>query len=231
MKKFIINYKAYQESIDSGVRIAEAAAEIARETGVDVIIAPPFTLVREISKVVRTITQGVDDIEPGAFTAHVSWYEAKKGGAVGTLLNHSEERYADANNNLTYEALGRVVGLCKQNGLETYVCVQNVYEAQKVLEFEPTAIAYEPPELIGGDVSVSTAKPEVVKGFCDLVWHSSGTLPLIGAGIKTGSDVENSVALGSAGILVASGIVKSADPETAMRELVKPLSENDAVQT
>ncbi|MCL5009544.1 MAG: triose-phosphate isomerase [Candidatus Parvarchaeota archaeon] len=224
MKKFIINYKAYTEAIDKGLEIASAASKISEDTGVDIIVAPPFTLIKEIAKTTKTITQGLDEVEPGAFTAHVTWYEIKKSGAVGTLLNHSERRYSYSKGGpIAYQELKKAVDFCRQNGLETYVCVQNIEEAEKVLKFRPTSIAYEPPELIGGNVSVSSARPDIVKEFCDLVKAQAGVLPLIGAGIKTAEDVKKSVELGSEGILVASGVMKSNDFRSAIIDLATPL--------
>lgn len=225
MKSFIINYKAYAEAFDRQREIAEAAAEIAKETGVDIIASPPFSELKETTKIIKTLAQSMDDVEPGAFTGHVSWYEIKNSGAVGTLLNHSEKRYALSKGGpIEYSLLKAAVELCKQNNLETYICVQNVDEAKEVLKLKPTAIAYEPPELIGGDISVSTSKPEIVKEFCDVVRSVPDVKPLIGAGIKTAEDVSKSVELGSEGILVASGVMKAKDPKSAILELAKPLS-------
>ena len=94
MKTFIINYKAYEEAFTKEIEIARASAEISKKKGVDIIVSPPFTELRETSKIAKTIAQGIDEVEPGAFTAHITWYEVKSSGAVGTLLNHSEERYS-----------------------------------------------------------------------------------------------------------------------------------------
>ncbi len=225
MKSIIINYKAYKEGIDKGLSIAMAANEAAEKTGVEIITAPQFTLLKEISKITKTIAQGVEGVEPGPFTAHITWYEIKKSGAAGTLINHSEKRFAHSKSGqLNYGALQKAIELCKQNLLETYVCVRNLQEAKKVTDMNPTAIAYEPPELIGGNVSVSTAKTEIVKEFCELVKSSSNSKPLIGAGIKTAEDVKSSVKLGSEGILVASGVIKTNNFKKAINELVKPLA-------
>ena len=102
--------------------------------------------------------------------------------------------------------------------------MQSTDEAREIAKFEPTAIAYEPPELIGGDISVSSAKPEIVKEFCDIVKNGSKSLPLIGAGIKTSEDVKKSVELGSEGILVASGVMKAEDTKEVISELAEALN-------
>ncbi len=217
MKSLIINYKAYKEGIDACAEIALAAKKLSDDMGVKIIVAPPFSLLKETSGVCATIAQGLWPIEPGAFTGHVSWYEIKKSGAIGTLIKHSENR-------LSLDEIKSAVEICKRNGLFSYVCAKDMSEAKEVTAFSPYAIAYEPPELVGGDVSVSKAQPKIVKEFVDLVRKSCGAMPLIGAGVKTSEDVKKSVELGSEGILVASGIIKSENFEQAILNLAKPLS-------
>ena len=224
MKKLIINYKAYAEGVDEGKNIAEISKKLADETSVDILVVPPFTVLKETSDITRTLSQGVNAADTGAFTGHVSAYEISKSGAVGVLLNHSENRITEpGKKEIAYQELGKIIESCKKKNLETYVCVQNIEEARKVTGLEPTAIAYEPPELIGGNISVSKSKPEIVKEFCDLIKGNSKAFPLIGAGIKTNEDVKKSVELGSEGILVASGIMKAKEFRASILELADPL--------
>lgn len=225
MRTLIINFKAYREAFAKGHEIAEYAAALSKKSGVSIIIAPPFTMLKELNGTVKTIAQGMDEEDPGAFTAHITWFELKNSGISGTLLNHSEERYSySKGGDIAYGELKEAVDKCASAGLETYVCVQNLEEAAEVSKMNPTAIAYEPPELIGGEVSVSTSKPEVVREFCDNVKNSSHSLALIGAGIKGKGDAEKSVELGSDGLLVSSGILKADDYKKLMDELVDGLN-------
>jgi len=61
------------------------------------------------------------------------------------------------------------------------VCAQSPEECEKLSKFNPDYIAYEPPELIGGDKSVSDAHPELIQKAV----RASGDVPtLTGAGIK-----------------------------------------------
>ncbi|MCW1301724.1 MAG: triose-phosphate isomerase [Candidatus Parvarchaeota archaeon] len=227
-KILLINYKAYKESFDRGIEIARAASKISKETGVEVIVAPPFTMIKDTKGIVKTIAQGVDEVDPGAFTAHITWYEVKESGAAGTLLNHSEKRYTySKGGEIAYDALKQAVDRCKAAGLETYVCVQNIEEARRVAEMEPTAVAYEPPELIGGNISVTSAHPDIVRGFADMIKKSSRSVPLIGAGVKTAEDAMKSVELGAEGVLVASGIILAADFEDAIRRLASAMSDHE----
>ena len=46
---------------------------------------------------------------------------------------------------------------------------------------------------------------------------------LAGAGITGGDDAARAVELGSAGVLVASAVMKAADPESKMRELAEAM--------
>jgi triosephosphate isomerase (TIM) len=101
------------------------------------------------------------------------------------------------------------------------VCAGTPEEAEELAHFQPPFLAIEPPELIGGDVSVSTAQPEVIRGTVDRVRRvAPDTYVLCGAGIHHRSDVAAALDLGSQGILVASAVAKSADPEQAIAELL-----------
>ncbi len=217
MRNFIINYKAYREGFENGERIAKFARTASKKLGIRIIIAPPFTLLKELSKICETVAQGIDQIDPGAFTGHISWYEIKNSGALGSIINHSE-------NKLSLDQIKESIEICKKNSLLSFVCASNIAEAREIMQFKPYAIAYEPPELIGGDISVSKAKPKVVKDFIELIRKGSEALPLIGAGIKTAEDVKKGVELGSEGVLVASGVIKAEDYEKTILELGKPLS-------
>ena len=50
---------------------------------------------------------------------------------------------------------------------------------------------------------------------------------MCGAGIMTGEDVSIALELGSKGILIASGIIKSDDWKSIILELSKPMIKND----
>jgi len=88
----------------------------------------------------------------------------------------------------------------------------------------PDAVAVEPPELIGGDVSVSTADPGIVE---DAVAAADAVDPDVdvfcGAGVSTGEDVAAAGELGASGILLASGVAKADKPRAALEDLVSGL--------
>lgn len=219
----IINYKAYTEAIDKGLYIAQVASKASKDFNVDVYVAPTFTMLRDTSKVIPSLSQGMHVNEPGAYTGHITWYEIKSSGAIGTLLNHSENRILNNEGKIDYDTIGKIIEICKAHELKSFVCVENIEEAANIVKFNPTGIAYEPPELIGGNISVSTSKPDIVQAFCKLVKENSTSLALIGAGIKTKEDVSQSVKLGADGILIASGVMKSQDIIKSIRDLIEPL--------
>ncbi|MCD6502806.1 MAG: triose-phosphate isomerase, partial [Euryarchaeota archaeon] len=89
---------------------------------------------------------------------------------------------------------------------------------------EPTFIAIEPPELIGGDVSVTSAKPEIITRVVEGVSRINKNVRILtGAGIKHKEDVKKAVDLGTDGVLLASGYIKAKDPKKFLTELVSLL--------
>jgi triosephosphate isomerase len=108
----------------------------------------------------------------------------------------------------------------KEVGLKTIVCAKDPEEGASFLEFEPDLIAVEPPELIGGDISVSSAQPEIIENAAKLI--GSDRL-LVGAGVKNGEDVRIAIELGAKGVLLASGVTKAADPKAVLLDLVSGL--------
>ena len=80
----------------------------------------------------------------------------------------------------------------------------------------------EPPELIGGDISVTTANPGIVSGTVKAVAKVDPKVAVLcGAGVKTGDDVKTAIDLGAKGVLLASGVVKAKDPEAVVRDLIR----------
>ena len=119
---------------------------------------------------------------------------------------------------------GSDAGRCRELGLVTVLCTADAGATEKGATLNPDMIAVEPPELIGGDISVSTAKPEVIS---DSVGIRSNINPeiavLCGAGVKNKNDVSKAMSLGSKGILLASGVVKSDNPRAVLLDLIKGL--------
>ena len=85
----------------------------------------------------------------------------------------------------------------------------------------PTYIAVEPPELIGGDISVTSADPTIVSDSVKVVKEINPNVRVLcGAGVKTGKDVATAIELGAEGVLLASGVTKAQDAEAVLADLV-----------
>ena len=214
----IINYKVYTEV--EGVRaldLSRICQRVAEESGVGIAVCPPMV---ELSRVTEAVdipvfSQNVDPRKPGSGTGFTTPALVKATGAFGSLINHSEHKQPAAD-------VGTCVDMCRDLGLCTCVCADTVGIAAELAAFSPDFIAVEPPELIGGDVSVTTANPGIVSGTVEAVKAvDAGIKVLCGAGVKNGEDVRTAVELGAEGVLLASGVVKAADPESVIRDLIK----------
>ncbi len=216
----IINYKTYRESIGKrGLNIAKIAEKISEESGIKIGVAPQFVDIKEIAQSVNipVYAQHMDNIKPGSYTGHILPESIKESGAVGTLLNHSEKR-------LLLSDIEELIIKCKNLGLETVVCTNNINTSKAVATLNPDYIAVEPPELIGSGISVSKANPEIVEGTVREVKKINKDVKVLcGAGISKGEDVKAAIDLGAEGVLLASGVVKAKNVEEAIRELIKYL--------
>ena len=212
----LINFKAYDLATgDAAVELAKKCENVANETGKKIALVVQAVDIQKVSQAVslEVWAQHVDEVEQGAKTGHITIESVKAAGAKGTILNHSENR-------ILRSKIEAVVKRCKELGFPVLVCAQNAEEVGEIAALAPDFVAYEPPELIGGDISVATAKPEVIEDSL----QAAGSVPLIvGAGVKNSTDVKVSVELGAQGILVASGVVKADDVEAAVKDLVEYL--------
>ncbi len=216
----VVNFKAYPEVLGKrGWDLAKACAKVAEDTGASIVIAPPVPDLAHVAKLVHipVFGQHADVVEAGAHTGWIPPEALLEAGAAGTIVNHSERK-------IPLKNVQALVPRCEQLGLEVIACADTLAEAEKLAAVRPDYIAIEPPELIGGDVSVTTAKPEVVSGAVQRIRKVNPEVQVLcGAGVKNHKDVRKALELGTVGVLVASGVVKARDPEKALRDLVKGL--------
>ena len=212
----VLNVKTYTEATGANVlEIARLMEKIAKETGVSMAIAVQAT---DITRCVKTVSipvyaQHIDPIKPGSSTGWTLPEAVKAAGAVGTLINHSEHR-------LILADIDTCVTRAKELGLDSLVCANNVATSKAVATFSPSMIAVEPPELIGGDISVTSADPGIVSNTVRAVRDVNRTVVILcGAGVKNGKDVHKAIELGAQGVLLASGVVKAKDKEAVLRDL------------
>ena len=216
----IINLKAYREGFGQNAhKIAMYAEQVAHESGVTIGVAPMYMDIHPLSHhyEIPVYAQHVDGIKPGAYTGHVPAIALREAGASGTLVNHSERR-------LTLAEISASMEAAKAAHLETVVCTNNVATSAAAASFSPDYIAIEPPELIGTGISVSKADPGIIeKSVAAVEAVNPDVKVLTGAGIHSGECVKTAVDLGTAGVLLASGVVKADDPLAVLRDLVSLL--------
>ena len=212
----IVNFKAYESALgERALELADIHAKVATETGANIVIAASPLDVQQLLRTSKlpVFMQHVDSVDFGSRTGHIPVRAAVSIGAHGTLLNHAEHR-------LSSDILNRTIQMCREAGLFTVVCAESPEKVREIIGYQPDAIAYEPPELIGGTVSVSTAQPEIIQTVVEI----AGTIPLlVGAGVKTQNDVRISRQLGAQGVLLASGVVLSPEPEKVLYNLIQGL--------
>ncbi|MGI0071523.1 MAG: triose-phosphate isomerase [Thermoplasmata archaeon] len=213
----LLNLKAYPGALGPGAeRLARTFETLAKEAGVAVAIAPAMPDLGRIAAAVSipVLAQHVDAIDAGACTGFVPVEAVEKAGGWGSLVNHSEHPLSAHE---TGETVRRLHGL----GLTAVVCARDARTAGGLAASRPDFLAVEPPELIGGKRSVSTARPEVVSRTVEAVRRvAPATLVLCGAGVHDRRDVARALELGSHGVLVASAVARASDPRAAIGELL-----------
>ncbi len=210
-----LNLKAYKESTgERGLALCRIAEEVAKETGAWIIVAPQNVDLSLIAKAVSipVFAQHIDSNAAGAFTGSITADAVKEAGCQGTLLNHSERK-------IPLERIQVTIELARKAGIKTLLCADSVDEAKRIAPLKPDFIAVEPPELIGSGISVSKAKPEVVRNTVEEVKRIQNIPVLCGAGISNGEDVRKAVELGADGVLLASAFVKAGNPKAVLLDM------------
>lgn len=216
----VVNVKTYLEATGKkALEIASIMEKIADETGASMAIAVQATDISLCSQNIKipVFAENIDPIKPGSHTGWTLPEAVISAGAIGTLINHSEHR-------LILADIDSCITRAKELNLDHIVCTNNVAVSKATAAFSPNFIAVEPPELIGGDISVTTADPGIVSGSVAAVKDIDNKVKILcGAGVKNGKDVAKSIELGADGVLLASGIVKATDKEKAIRDLASGL--------
>lgn len=213
-----VNFKAYQQGIgEAAVKMAEILEDVAHETQIKIIPVVGSGDIREVTSatILEVWAQKIDPFEPGAHTGSILAETVIEDGAAGTFLNHSESRLA------SYEELAKASDRAKLVGLKTLIFAKDIEDLKNVSSLTPNYVAYEPPELIGSsEVSVATAKPEVIKEAAEIA-RLAGIPLIVGAGVHSAEDVRKSMELGAAGIAIASDIMKAENPKKELLDLTE----------
>ncbi|MEE9540942.1 MAG: triose-phosphate isomerase [Candidatus Thorarchaeota archaeon] len=216
----VVNFKTYPQATgEKAVALAKTCEKVSNESGVSVVVAPQIPDIHRIGLAVDipVFSQHLDPGDPGRYTGHVIGETLVEAGCSGTLINHSEKRMQLAD-------IEDAVRKAETLGLYTIICTNNPLVSVAAAALNPSAIAIEPPELIGTGISVTQAQPEVISGSVDQIRVVNKDVTILcGAGISTGADVVASIRLGTQGVLLASAVAKSDTPGDVLRGLVEPL--------
>jgi len=206
-----LSLKTYKEATgDNAVSLCQAIKKVIKETNIPIIpAAQSFDIFRiKQSTDIEVWAQHLDPIDPGRHFGWLSPHSAKQAGASGVIINHGEHE-------IPFDQIDKTVKKCQEHELKTLVICDTIDLVKKVIPLKPNFIAYERKDLIGGNVSMIEAEEESVKEVIKL----SPIPVIIGAGINTADHVKKTMAVGGAGVILASAVTKAKNPESALLHL------------
>lgn len=213
----VVNFKTYSTAMaDTAEALGRQMASVQTNARmVAVTSAFDLSTVSAISGL-EVWSQHLDPVGQGS---HTGWLEPETAiarGASGTIINHAEHK-------VSIEHVKQLMAMLP-DGFPICACAADVAEARALAELGPTFIAVEPPELIGGDISVTTADPAIVSDTVTAVKEVNPNVRILcGAGVKNGQDVATAISLGAEGVLLASGVTKANAPESVLSDLVSKI--------
>ncbi len=216
-----INFKIYQQTFGQGaINLAKICHKVADKTGVKIIPVVSALDLRAVKEICDEVwLQHVDIHFQGKYTGYISPLAALEAGAGGALLNHSEHKIPPGQ---IHQIISNFEHLnIEDSNFKFTVCFKTKGQVEnwlKSVKPKPDFVAYEPPELIGGDVSVSQAQPEVIKRIVEMLPDYK---VIVGAGVNSKDDVQTALKLGAKGVLVSSDVVKADNPEKELLDLAK----------
>ena len=214
----VVNFKTYQTAHGaSAEELALAMSGI--ETDARMIAAVSALDLAAVVAAAPDLEVWTQHLDPVGFGSNTGWLHpdtAVERGATGTLINHAEHK-------VSIEHVAMLLDQVPED-FEVCACAADIDEAQALAALGPTYVAVEPPELIGGDISVTSADPGIVSGTVAAVREVTDEVGILcGAGVKSGADVATAMDLGTTGVLLASGVTKADDPGAALDDLVSML--------
>lgn len=177
------------------------------------IVAVPISEIKDIASgtTAPVYSQHMDYFEQGRGTGYVIGEAIKEKGAQGSIINHSEHK-------ISLAKIRKTIIRANELNLKVIVCSSSLKEVEKLIKLCPFAIAFEDPKLIASGKSITSNKAGEVKKFVKLL-HGKKIIPLCGAGISSGDDVQAALQLGCKGVLVSSVIANSPHPDKFLKEI------------
>ena len=215
----VVNFKTYVTAMgQKAVDLAKAMERASKDHVRMIAVVSAFDLhaVKQAAPSLEVWSQHLDPVGLGSFTGWLQPENAIERGAQGTIINHAEHKVDIEHVRRLMQQMPDEFPIC--------ACAADVDEAHQLAELGPTFIAVEPPELIGGDISVTTADPAIVSDTVNAVRAINPHVRVLcGAGVKDGKDVKTAVELGAHGVLLASGVTKASDVDAVLADLVAGL--------
>lgn len=213
---FEIGPKAYLYGQDM-LKLAKKIDEVAIKYDVDIIVTPQYTdipLLVQNTERILVFAQHMDSLPIGRGLGSVLPEAVAAAGAVGVMLNHAEKP-------ISMEEIKKTIERADEVGLGTIVCANTLEEVKEIAKMGPNLIVAEPTELIG---TGQTSDASYVKDTIAVVQAINPEIMVLqGAGISNGQDVYDTIMLGAQATGSTSGIIKAADPEAMVEEMIGAL--------
>jgi triosephosphate isomerase len=203
----VVNLKTYQH----GARTVALCKKI-EKTDKDIIVGcSPLDVYRISSETgLKVYCQHVDGVNEGRNSGFVLPEGVKGNGGVGVFLNHSEHP-------LEWKVLKKTIERCKALKLKTLVFAGDLKMAVRIEKLGVDYVCIEPAELVGGKVSVSSARPE----FIERIGKKLKCKFLVGAGVHSGEDVEVAMKYGASGVALSSAVTTARNPGRVLKGLME----------
>jgi triosephosphate isomerase len=191
--------------------LARVAGAAAIESEVTVVVTVPTALISPIADLGSTIlvfAQGMDPDSLGSSVGRVTAESLVDAGADGVMLNHDS-------NPLDDETLARTISRAHSVGLQTIVVAGTTEDAVRFAALGPTAILFEPPQLIG---TAGDAPRDWITAANDAVRRAHPAVLMMHAGGVSSPEIARSImATGADGTGSTSGVLTAEDPGAAAR--------------
>ena len=212
----IVNPKSYLYGNES-LKLAKAADQAAKDTGLPIIFTCPYAdvrMIRENTENIIVCVQSMDPLTPGRGMGHVLPESLKEAGADAVFLNHAE-------NPKTLSDLYACIRRAAELDMTSIVCAASITEAKAVACMNPDVVLAEPTDLIGtGQVADDAYTMEAIDQVRKV---NPDVLVVVASGVSTAEDCYNMIRLGADGTGGTSGILNAPSPAVRIREMAEAI--------
>ncbi|MEK6818928.1 MAG: triose-phosphate isomerase [Nanoarchaeota archaeon] len=210
----IVNFKNYKFGKEALVLVELVEKYLGKNASVS-LSSFDISLASEKFKKLGIYAQHIDAVIIGRNTGFLSIEGAKKAGAIGSLLNHSEHT-------LPLDYIKKNVELANKNNFKIILCASTLKQAKEFVKLKPFGIAYEDPELVGSGRSITNYNQKEIIDFVSML-KGKNIKNICGAGVSSAEDVKMAFKLGCDGVLISSAIanVSLKDAEKLLKEIGK----------